>query len=353
MSKIRVAINGYGNIGKRVADAVAKQKDMALAGVTKATPDYRALEAIKRNFSLFSIGDVEEFTKKGIEAQGTVNDLLAVSDIVIDCSPGNMGKSNIALYKKFPHLKIIYQGGEDASIAPVSFNAQSNFDKAIGLKSVRVVSCNTTALCRVLGTLDEYFGVKKARAALVRRATDPNNHKKGIINAWAPVPQFPSHHALDVNSILPEIKITSLAGLAPTTLMHGHMLFIECEKPLKDISHVFSALNSNRRIMFMSTTQGLESTAQLKDLAYEHQRPRGDLYEVCIWRDGMGLDSDGELGIHLAIGQQAVVVPENIDAIRAMCNLADKNESMKLTDDSLEMGELGIESIKVTKEVEN
>lgn len=32
-NKIRVAVNGYGVIGKRVADAVALQSDMDLAGV--------------------------------------------------------------------------------------------------------------------------------------------------------------------------------------------------------------------------------------------------------------------------------------------------------------------------------
>jgi len=33
MKKIRVAVNAYGVIGKRIADAVRKQKDMELVGV--------------------------------------------------------------------------------------------------------------------------------------------------------------------------------------------------------------------------------------------------------------------------------------------------------------------------------
>ena len=33
MKKIRVAVNGYGVIGTRIADAVRKQKDMMLVGV--------------------------------------------------------------------------------------------------------------------------------------------------------------------------------------------------------------------------------------------------------------------------------------------------------------------------------
>ncbi len=37
-----VGINGYGTIGKRVADAVAAQDDMKIAGVTKRTPNFEA-----------------------------------------------------------------------------------------------------------------------------------------------------------------------------------------------------------------------------------------------------------------------------------------------------------------------
>ena len=40
--KIRVAVNGYGVIGKRVAAAVALQKDMSLAGVSDVVTDWRA-----------------------------------------------------------------------------------------------------------------------------------------------------------------------------------------------------------------------------------------------------------------------------------------------------------------------
>ncbi|PZO32446.1 MAG: type II glyceraldehyde-3-phosphate dehydrogenase, partial [Alphaproteobacteria bacterium] len=38
---IRVAVNGYGVIGKRVADAVRTQKDMTLIGVADVATDWR------------------------------------------------------------------------------------------------------------------------------------------------------------------------------------------------------------------------------------------------------------------------------------------------------------------------
>jgi glyceraldehyde-3-phosphate dehydrogenase (NAD(P)) len=39
--KTRVAVNGYGVIGKRVAAAVVRQADMQLAGVSDVVTDWR------------------------------------------------------------------------------------------------------------------------------------------------------------------------------------------------------------------------------------------------------------------------------------------------------------------------
>ena len=42
---VKVAINGYGTIGKRVADAVSKQDDMKVIGVVKTRPTSTVWEA--------------------------------------------------------------------------------------------------------------------------------------------------------------------------------------------------------------------------------------------------------------------------------------------------------------------
>ena len=46
---IRVGINGYGTIGKRVADAVASQKDMKLIGVTAHSYSFNTEVARKKD----------------------------------------------------------------------------------------------------------------------------------------------------------------------------------------------------------------------------------------------------------------------------------------------------------------
>ncbi len=52
-SRTRVAVNGYGVIGKRVADAVARQNDMELAGVSDISVDWRPGMAKQKGFHLY------------------------------------------------------------------------------------------------------------------------------------------------------------------------------------------------------------------------------------------------------------------------------------------------------------
>jgi hypothetical protein len=50
---VNVAANGYGNIGKRVADAEAKQDDMKLVGVPKTSPNFEAFVAAQKGHQLY------------------------------------------------------------------------------------------------------------------------------------------------------------------------------------------------------------------------------------------------------------------------------------------------------------
>ncbi|HUE88376.1 MAG TPA: hypothetical protein VMO26_20050 [Vicinamibacterales bacterium] len=52
LKNVRVAVNGYGVIGKRVAAAVAVQEDMSLAGVSDVVTDWRArVEIVQTQFN--------------------------------------------------------------------------------------------------------------------------------------------------------------------------------------------------------------------------------------------------------------------------------------------------------------
>ena len=68
MAKIRVGVNGFGTIGKRVATAVSAQDDMELVGVTKTRPSFEARSAIEKGYGLYVPADnVQAFKDAGIE----------------------------------------------------------------------------------------------------------------------------------------------------------------------------------------------------------------------------------------------------------------------------------------------
>lgn len=333
MAKVKVAINGYGTIGKRVADAVTLQDDMEIIGISKTKPNFETQIAVKKGFDVYAPAEkVEGMEKGGIEIAGTVDDMINEADLVVDCTPGGVGEKNKPLYEK-AGIKAIWQGGEDHELAGCSFNAVSNYEEALGKDFVRVVSCNTTGLCRAITPLDREFGVKKARVTLLRRAADPGDIKKGPINAIVPNPiKLPSHHGPDVKTILPHIDIATTAVKLPTTLMHMHTLNLELGKDCtaEDVEEV---LGEQSRIRFVGN--GITSTAEIMELAKDIGRPRGDMWENCIWNESITI-YEGELYFFQAIHQESDVIPENVDAIRAMMELeSNPQKSIALTNKTM------------------
>ncbi len=330
---LKVAINGYGTIGKRVADAVALQDDMEIIGVTKRRPTFEAKMAIKNGFPFYAADQefVKDFEAENIPVQGTLKDLLQKADIVMDCTPKKCGYK--PMYEEFGK-KAIFQGGEKHELTGLSFNAIANYEKAIGADYVRVVSCNTTGLCRTLYPLDEAFGIENVTAVMIRRGADPWDSKSGPINAIEPVLKVPSHHGPDVQSVMPNLNIQTTAVKVPTTIMHLHSIVVR----LKDnatTEDVVETWDKTPRVKFVSAKQGIKSTAQIMELAKDLGKKRSDLFEIAIWRDGVHV-VDNVLYYYQAIHQESDVVPENIDAIRAVCNLErNKMKSIEKTNKAM------------------
>jgi glyceraldehyde-3-phosphate dehydrogenase (NAD(P)+) (phosphorylating) len=291
---------------------------MEIIGISKTKPNYEAAVAHQLGYDIYApAANLEAFEKAGMPAAGSIEEMVEKADVIVDCTPGGIGKSNKALYEK-AGVKAIWQGGEDHELAGYSFNAVANYEGALGLDFVRVVSCNTTGLCRVIYPIDKAFGTKKVRVTLARRATDPNDIKKGPINAIVPDPiKLPSHHGPDVKTVIPHIDITSAAMKIPTTLMHVHTVNMELknECTAEDVRQV---LGSQSRVRFVG--QGITSTAEIMEVARDIKRPRNDMWENCVWPDSITMH-EGELYFFQAIHQESIVVPENVDAIRAMMEL--------------------------------
>ena len=339
---IEVGINGYGTIGKRVADAVRRQPDMRVSGVAKTRPNYEAETARERGFPLYAAvsGRRDRFDEAGIEVAGPVEDLVADSDAVVDATPSGVGADNRSLYAEHD-TPALFQGGEDADVADVSFVARANYADAVDADFVRVVSCNTTGLSRLIAPLREQYGVEKVRATLVRRGGDPAQSGRGPINDVLPDPvTVPSHHGPDVRTVFPDLDIDTLGLKVPATLTHTHSVNVVLDREAT-AEDVRTLLESESRTFVVPPALEIDGSGALKGYALDRGRPRGDLWENCVFGESITVE-DGPAGPELylfqAVHQEADVVPENVDAVRAVTGSADAVESRRRTDEALGMG---------------
>ena len=332
---VKVAINGYGTIGKRVADAVELQDDMEVIGVCKRNPTFEVPMAAARDLPFYTT-DAEHkagFDEKGWEVEGLLPELLDSADIVVDCTPGKVGATYIPVYQEHG-VKIIFQGGEKAHTAPISFNSSANYMDAWGKDLVRVVSCNTTGLARTLFPVYRDIGIEEVLAVLIRRAADPWDSKKGPINAIKPVLKLPTHHGPDLNTVIPDLRIQSMAVAVPTTIMHLHANQVVLSRE-STTDEVIDLWERSPRLRMVSGGDGIESTAQAMELAKDLDRSRADLFEIAVWADGVKVEGR-KLWYYQAVHQESDVVPENVDCIRSMMELEpDAETSIAITDETM------------------
>ena len=334
---IKVAVNGYGTIGKRVADAVTAQPDMEVVGVSKTSVSADAYIAKKRGYPLYiaDIGKKAAFEKAGIEIAGDVEAMFKAADIIVDATPGGVGEKNRPIYEKLGK-KAIFQGGEAHEVAGFSFNAHVNYKEAQEHRFARIVSCNSTGLVRIIHTLDQAFGVERVRAVMVRRASDPGDVKRGPVDATVLNPAtIPSHHGPDVNTVLPHINIVTLAMIVPTTFMHMHAIQMDLKKETTR-DEVLKVFSDHSRIGIVRKDTGIKSNAQLREYAQDLRRPRADVWENGIFEESVSVLDGKEFYCFQAIHQEADVIPENIDCIRAMMGtVKDPQESIRMTNEAL------------------
>jgi glyceraldehyde-3-phosphate dehydrogenase (NAD(P)) len=337
--QIRVAVNGYGVIGKRVAAAVAQQEDMSLAGVADVVTDWRARTVTRHGLRLFGATSehVNGMRAAGLEVAGVLDDLLDEADVVVDCTPKRVAAGNIDVYRR-RGLKFIVQGGEKHEVTGHSFVAESNYETALDREATRVVSCNTTSIVRTLTVLKRAGLLLRARGTLLRRATDPwESHDGGIMNTLVPEPEIPSHQGPDARSVDPDLDVVTMAVKVPETLAHLHYWSVQMTRPAgKD--EVLDAFRTSSRIALINITDGLAALNSVKELMADLGRPHDNLYEVALWADMLRVQGD-ELFYAYMVDNQAIVIPETIDAIRALMGTTrTATESIAVTNAALGIG---------------
>ena len=339
MSKIKVGVAGYGVIGQRLADGVARQGDMELVGVADLAPtlSIRALKEKGMPYDLYLVdgADKSQFDAVGIPVSGTFEELIDKVDIMLDSSPGGVGAKNKELYVKH-NKKAIFQGGEKNSVADVFFHGYANYEKGIGQNYLKLTSCNTTGLIRSVDCLDRAYGIEKVAITIIRRVADPGDYHRGLTNALQ-MDKAPSHQAVDLMTIMPHIEATGILVHTPVT--HGHIITVVAKGKQKITKQMaLDAFLTHDRIRVVTIDEGFKGNASFFRYARDLGNRRGDMYEIGLWADSI-VESGDDIMYAINIPQESVTIPETMDGIRAACNMeTDRLKAVAETNKYLGLG---------------
>lgn len=339
MGKVKVGVAGYGVIGQRLADGVAQQKDMELVGVADVAPTLavRALKEKGMPYALFNAVPENDrlFKEAGIEVSGTLQNLVQETDIILDATSAGVGAKNKEIYRNYKK-KGVFQGGEENDVADVFFHGYANYEKGVGKQFLKLTSCNTTGLIRAVDCLDRAVGIEKVAITIIRRVADPGDYHRGLTNALK-VDKAPSHQAVDLMTIMPHVDATGILVHTPVT--HGHIITV-LATPKKGITkeNVLEFFGSHPRIRIVRLVDGFLGNASLFRYARDLGNPRGDMYEIAVFEETI-VNSGSDIMFAINIPQEAVVIPETMDAVRAAMEMqTDRLAAVALTNQYLGMG---------------
>jgi len=329
---VKIFINGFGNIGRRIASALATDKEFQFLGVAKYTPDERIKEAYEQHFDVYAPEEnLDAFKKMGYDVAGTVKEAIQKSDLVIDAAKDGLGYDNKEKYY-IPMLKpAIFQGGEDRfgerSVADMIHNSRVNYEKAFDKKYVIQGSCNVTGLGRVMQPLIDAYGkdIKRFDATLIRRWADLEDKKevKDSIE-WDRDP----HHQNDVGDFIKTHPLYVDAFKVPSRMMHLHQLYVRFNNHSPTKEAIIQLFEKEFGIAVLHSAKG---TADVRKKAMDLGFPYGDTGMVHIHADVLKIQDD-VLKIAYSDDQTGMVIPENHILLQGMILRRNKKDAMERTD---------------------
>ncbi len=125
-----------------------------------------------------------------------------------------------------------------------------------------------------------------------------------------------------------------MAVKVPETIAHLHYWNVQMPRRATK-EEVLDAFATSSRIAPIRISDGLVSLNTVKELMADRGRPYDNLYEVALWSDMLRVEGD-ELFYAYMVDNQAIVIPETIDAIRALVGtVRDGSESIAMTNTAL------------------
>jgi len=329
---VRVFINGYGNIGRRIASAFSHDEEIQLVGIGKYSIDERLDEAFTKKFKVYvPEQEMEDFRQKGYDISGTISDAVKASDIVIDAAKDGFGYSNKKNFYIPMGKGAIFQGGEDRAgekkVADLIHNSRINYDKVANQKYVIQGSCNVSGMGRIMQPLIEKFGDKIQRydVTLIRRSADLEDTKevKDSIE-WDKNP----HHQEDVKSFLPSVNLYVEAYKVPSRMMHLHQMTIRFKDKVPYFDSMSEIYHDEFGVAVLAKAKG---TADIRTKAREFGFKHDDTNMVHIHEETMR-KSDDTLKILYSDDQTGIVIPENHLLFQSMIFGRPKSKAYKRTD---------------------
>jgi glyceraldehyde-3-phosphate dehydrogenase (NAD(P)) len=329
---VKVFINGYGNIGRRLASAFSHDKEIQFVGIGKYSIDDKVDEAVANKFGVYVPEEkTVDFRQKGYDISGTISDAVNQSDIVIDAAKDGFGYSNKVNFYIPMNKHAIFQGGEDRTgekkVADIIHNSRINYDKVANQKYVIQGSCNVSGMGRIMQPLIEKFGDKIQRydVTLIRRWADLEDTKevKDTIE-WDKNP----HHQEDVKSFLPSVKLYVEAYKVPSRMMHLHQMTIRFNEKVPYFDSLSDIYHDEFGVAVLGKAKG---TADIRFKAQEFGFEHNDTNMVHVHEETMR-KSDDTLKILYSDDQTGIVIPENHLLFQSMMFGRPKNIAYEHTD---------------------
>ncbi|HEY7109210.1 MAG TPA: type II glyceraldehyde-3-phosphate dehydrogenase [Nitrososphaeraceae archaeon] len=328
----KIFVNGYGNIGRRLASAIAQDKDIQFLGVGKYSIDEHVNEVVAKNFPLYVPDNmILKFKNAGFPVAGSIKDAVTECDIVIDASKDGLGFSNkIEIYEPLDK-PAIFQGGEDRTggkrVADVIHNSRVNYDMMFGSKYVIQGSCNVSGIGRIVQPMIEKYksDIERFDITLIRRWADLEDKKtvKDSIE-WDKNP----HHQDDVKSFIPKIKLYIEAYKVPSRMMHVHQLTVRFKDSAPNIETFLDIYKNEFGVAILGNVTGTgDIRMKALDLGFEH----GDTNMVHIHSDTFRRQDD-TIKILYSDDQTGMVIPENHLLLQSLLYKRPLHEAYSRTD---------------------
>ena len=330
---VKVFINGYGNIGRRIATAFSQDKEIQFIGVGKYSVDNRVKDAVDRNFPLYVPANmVSKFKEKGFPVSGNISNAIMESDIVIDAAKDGYGYDNkVNLYEPL-NKAAIFQGGEDNTgvkkVADVIHNSRVNYKDMFKKKYVIQGSCNVSGMGRILQPMIEKYGseIERYDVTLIRRSADLEDLKevKDSIE-WDKNP----HHQDDVKSFLPTVNLYVEAYKVPSRMMHLHQMTVRFKSAAPDKESFLDIYEKEFGVAILNNARGTgDIRKKAIDLGFEH----GDTNMVHIHSDTIRTQDD-TLKLLYSDDQTGMVIPENYLLFQSMLYGRSARDAYRRTDE--------------------